>query len=379
MRALIASDAHPSATKLRAALLHRGIECPASHVVSLDLAHEVVNRADTAADIVFVVLSPDVDRSLSRLQALRTVTRAKLVAVGPAQDPQQILRCIHARADDYLADDNDLETGVETLLQRVKRDLSPRSAPARLISVIGAGGGSGCSTVAANLAVAIAQQHGHCGLCDLHYKQGDLATLFDLKPIHTFSDLCRNHETLDQTMFDQSLLRHACGVCLSASPHSLHEVTPEAVTRVLQFAQEAFPYVIVDLEDIVHREQVWVAEQSAAILVVLRLDIVALSHAKRTVERLEHLGIVRDRIHLVANRHGQPKELSIGSAERATGLKIKYLVPDNPAEMNAAVNVGHPVLLEYPKSKVAKALTALAAQLTTLQASQVKQEELVCA
>ncbi len=377
MCALIVSDAHSIATKLRAALLRCGVECPASHVVSLDLAHEVVNRVDTAADVVFVILSPEPDRSLSRLQALRSVTQAKLVAVGPAQDPQQLLRCIHARADDYLAEDGDLDTDVATLLQRVKRDLSPRLRPARLISVVGASGGSGCSTIAANLAVAMAQQHGQCGLCDLHYKQGDLATLFDLKPIHTFSDLCRNHESLDQAMFEQSLLRHACGVCLTAAPHSLHEVTPEAVTRVLQVALASFHYMIVDLEDIVHREQIWVVEQSALVLVVLRLDIVSLSHAQRTMERLEHLGIMRERIYLVANRHGQPKELSIGSAERAIGLKIDYFVPDNPAELNASVNVGQPVLLEHPKSKVSKALTTLASGLTSSSTNRVKQEVLV--
>src|SRR5258706_561520 len=74
--------------------------------------------------------------------------------------------------------------------------------------------GSGSSTLAVNLATALAKDHKSCLLLDLNLGAGDLAALLDLKPTHTLADLCRNSTRMDQAIFERSLVRHSSGILL---------------------------------------------------------------------------------------------------------------------------------------------------------------------
>ena len=121
---------------------------------------------------------------------------------------------------------------------------------------------------------------------------------------------------------------------LLASPLQLREiehVTPEGVRRVSNLAASLFPYVVVDLDHNFHAEQVDVLLQADIILLVFRLDFASLRNARRALDHLERLGIERDRLRLVVNRYGQPKEVPFAKAEEALGLKIFHYVPDDPA------------------------------------------------
>ena len=79
------------------------------------------------------------------------------------------------------------------------------------------------------------------------------------------------------------------------------------------------------------------------VLVVLRLDFTSLRNSPACLEHLEHLGIERDRVRLVVNRHGQPKEMPASKAEEALGLKITHYIPDDPKTVNRANNNGVPL------------------------------------
>ena len=68
----------------------------------------------------------------------------------------------------------------------------------------------------------------------------------------------------------------------------------------------------------------------------------------------------RDRVRLVANRYGQPKELPYGRAEEALGMKIWQYIPDDPKTINRANNNGVPAVLESPRAPVSKSLRCLA-------------------
>ena len=71
-------------------------------------------------------------------------------------------------------------------------------------------------------------------------------------------------------------------------------------------------------------------------LLVLRLDFTSLCNGRRTLDYLDHLGISRERVRLVVNRYGQPKEIAPAKAEEALNLKIFHYVPDDPKTINRA-------------------------------------------
>jgi pilus assembly protein CpaE len=329
----------------------------------MELATQSLSR--TPADLAVVVLPEDPERSLDVLDRVRKLPRGngeRILAVGPAADPKVVLRALRGAVDDYL-DENDLDAELTAALTRWRSSKEMQAEAGRLIAVLAPSGGSGSSTLAANIATVLATQHGSAALVDLKLDTGDLAALLDLKPTYTLADLCQNVSRMDRALFERSLVRHSSGVSLLAPPRHFDDIpriTSDGVHQALTLARSLFPYVLVDLDNSFRPEQVETLRQADIILLVLRLDFVSLRNTRRTLEHLERLGIGRERIRLVVNRYGQPKEVPVAKAEEVLGMKVFHYVPDDPRAVNRANNNGVPVVLESPRSSVSRSVAKLA-------------------
>ena len=361
MQTFVVSDDGQAAARVRQWLLHQGHACPPEHLVPVDGA---AGSPAEAAEVAVVVMSPAPERSLAVLSEVRARTRARLLAVGPA-DSKLILR---SGADEYL-DEAELEVELEAALNRMRGEAP--AAAGHLLAVVGPSGGSGASTLAVNVATVWAREHQKALLLDLKGSTGDLAALLDLAPAYTFGDLCQNVVRLDRNLFERLLTAHPSGVHLLASPRSLTAVrlTPEGVRQALNFGRSLFPYVVADLDHAFGDEEALVLRQADVILIVVRLDFTTLRNTRRVLEYLDQLGVARGRVRLVVNRHGQPHEVPLGKAEYALGVKVFHCVPDDPATVNRANNTGVPAVLDCPAAKVCKSLTQLAAGLNGHQSS----------
>jgi len=348
---------------VRKVLLREGLDCPVTSVVRVELAPQLLARSP--ADLIVVVLPADHESSLAVLGWLEKLPRPngeRVLAIGPAADPKMVLRALRGAVDDYL-DQTDLEAELMAALGRWRATLVRHEEAGKVIAVLAPSGGSGSSTLAVNLATVLAKQHQTAALIDLKLETGDLAALLDLKPTYTLADLCHNIARMDRTLFERSLTPHASGVHLLGAPRHYDDVvrvTPEGVHQALALAKSSFPYVLVDLDHSFRPEQVEVLREADVVLLVIRLDFASLRNARRALEHLERLGVARDRIRLIVNRYGQPKEVPFSKAEQALGMKIFHYVPDDPKSINRANNNGVPVVTESPSTRVAKSVTKLA-------------------
>src|SRR5262249_37129357 len=158
------------------------------------------------------------------------------------------------------------------------------------IAVLAPSGGSGSSTLAANIATALAKQHKTSALIDLKLHAGDLAPLLDLKPSHSPADLRMNVGRLAPPPFDRPMATQPRAVPLLTRPAHLGDVgrvTAEGIRKVLHLARAAFPSVVMDVDHHFGAEQVEALLHSELILVVIRLDFASLRNARRTIEHLE--------------------------------------------------------------------------------------------
>jgi Flp pilus assembly CpaE family ATPase len=121
-----------------------------------------------------------------------------------------------------------------------------------------------------------------------------------------------------------------------------------------------FPYVVVDLNNAFSGEQVEALWHSDVILMVLRLDYIAVRNARRAMDNLKATGISLDRVELVANRCRQPKQLPIRQAEEALGKSIRHRIPDDPRRVHRAINKGTLVALKQPLAPISKRMKELA-------------------
>jgi pilus assembly protein CpaE len=348
MQAFIVTDDRAATQRVRAALAAGGYDCPPANVVSLARAADPLPGPGAVA---VVPLTADPDRALAAVAALA------------AADARLVLRAVRAGAADFV-DEGELEAELAAALGRVLLRPGRAPEPARTISVLAPSGGSGGSTVAVNVAAALAARHRSALLIDLNLHTGDAAALLDLRPEHTLAELCQNAARLDRTVFDRSLAGHAGGVHLLAPP-ALHAdaqyVTPDGVRQVIGLARGAFPYVVIDLDHTFAPEQVEALRQTDLVVLLLRLDFTCLRNARRALEQLDQLGVGRAAVRVVVNRYGRVREVPAAKAEAALGVKIAHFVPDDPKAVNQANNNGVPVVRESPAARVSRSLTQLAA------------------
>lgn len=332
------------------------------HVLPLEQAKQQLTRLKP--DLVVLVLSPNPDAALSLPAELRGLVQGRILAVGPASDTRLVLRSLRSGADDYV-DEGDLDYELDAALTRMRDANSAQTEPGRLIVMLAPSGGSGSSTLAVNVATALAKQHNGVGLVDLKLEAGDLASLLDLRPNHTLADLCQNSKQMDRAIFERCLVKHEeTGVHLLAAPRHFSDVghvTAGGVRQALTLARSSFPYVVVDLEHSFREEHAQVLRQADIILLVMRLDFTSLRNTRRVLDQLEQMDITGDRVMIVVNRYGQAKEVTSGQAEAALGVKIAHYVPDDPKTINRATNTGVPVVIDAPKAKVSRSLLTLAA------------------
>jgi pilus assembly protein CpaE len=361
MRTLVVSSniVDPVSTRLRGFLRNKS-DSQGPAVANYD---EVERQfAQIQPELLVVVLSPDPERGLDVLRRARRLTAGYVLTVGQTSESKLILRALHDGADHYL-DEGELETGLDAVLARWQNKQGSGGAPGRLVAVLGASGGSGASTLAVNIATILAKDHTRAALLDLKPGRGDLAALLDLKPNFHLADLCVHSSRLDQAMFEKALVKHPSGVHLLASPQVFGDtrlVTVSGVGQVLGLARKLFTYVVADLEDCFHEEQVTALVQASSILLVSRLDFTSLRNVRRIQEHMTERGVPQANVRIVINRYGQANELPASDAEEALGGKLSHYVPDDPKTINGANNTGIPAVLKSPSTKVSQSLTQLA-------------------
>jgi pilus assembly protein CpaE len=376
MQIVLVSGQEMICHRVREVLLRAGYDFPPDHILAPD-ATDLPGSADCG--LILLDLSSRPEQALGLLARLRRHTQAPVLAVGDTADARLLLRGLRAGVSDFIHPD-DLDH--ELPAARARLGGAEVVVAGQLIAVLAPSGGGGSSTVAVNLAVALAgtspegpgtaraRERNAPLLIDLKMPLGDLATLMDLKPTHTIAELCANAERMDRTMVERTLVRHSSGVWLLAAPASFADcarVTAEGVSAILALTRRMFPHVVVDLDHTFAAEQVEVLQAADVVLLVFPLHFASLRNVRCTLDYLDQLGVPPGRVRLVANRYGSAREVPASKAEQALRMKIAHYIPDDPGTVNRASNNGVPVVIESPRAKVSRSLTDLAADLAGWQ------------
>lgn len=355
MQIVVAGDNESQTEELRHWLLENNL-CADVRFLSLDTV------ADRAAEMrprgVILYLPREPERALPLIRDLQETLQTRVLVIGPAAEAKLILRILKEGAFRYI-DEEDFQAELFAAVQEFHRGSSSDRQLGRLITVIGAGGGNGASTLAANVAAGLSQTHGQAALLDLHATSGDLASLLDLQPVHTLADFCRNLERMDREMFSRCLTKHPTGVHLLAAPNSYHEsstITMRGIRRALGMARSQFDYVVADVDATFQPEQAQALIQADIVLLVMRLDYASVRQSQQLFDYFNELGLERQRIQLTVSRYGRPKELRWGQVKQVLETEARHFVPDDTARVNRAANRGNLVILDSPRSTVSRRL-----------------------
>jgi len=357
---IILSDRPIVATHLRRVLLAQGRDCSLTNIFPVEYGKRLAGL--DVSQVIFVVLPECLEDSTALIRQLRAANSSRIICVGIPHEPRLILDALHAGADDYIDETNELDPQVADVLLRIEATRHPAHPAGKVVTVTSASGGVGCTMIASNLALAFARRLSGCGVIDLSSEHGEVGDHFNLKPRHALGDLLREIDSLDSKIIAEAVSSHVSGVSVLAgglSPDDVSDLRPEDVHRLLKLVRPLRPCWVVDADRRAAR-QFHLAGLTELLVMVVRLDFPALCSARRVLDEWQDAQVDAQKILIVANRVGQPGEIPPLKVESFLRRPVDVCLVDDPLNANVSLNCAVPLLNEAPKSALAERINSLA-------------------
>jgi pilus assembly protein CpaE len=363
MRSIIASELPAAASPLRPLLLGLGVECGAADCVTW--ADLPLRYSQAPPNLVLVVLGPRPAKAAALVQHV-AATGTPVLAVGPTADSQQILQVLRAGAAGYLDETHPREELIATL-EKLRRNGAVVYRRGQTIGVLAAAPGSGVTTVATSVAFALGGAYpGRVVLAEAAPGVPHLALNLNLQPQHTIADLAGRWDHMDATMVRRALVEHPAGVqVLAYKPETLQAppLPPAAMRQTVLLLGALFDYSVLDLGHGVDEAAVEALALSGVALLVVRLDVPSLRLTRQLLRHLAAQNVPLDKVRVIANRYGQRRQVAWKKAAEVLGLPIREWVPDDPATINQACNLGQPLICLARRAAITRTFDTLVRRL----------------
>jgi pilus assembly protein CpaE len=271
-------------------------------------------------------------------------------AVSANTEPERIIAAMRVGCIEYLLKpiQNDRVLDGLARVEAKQKERLRSKVHGKIITLIGAKGGTGVTSLALHLALELAGRNQRkCLLVDQHSALGDASLYLGTgRHQYSFYELANNTDRLDQELLNGFLLRHTSGLHLLDSPESVdvvHKTSPSAVEHTLAFLGETYQIVVVDCPPGLSDVTLACISRSDQVVIVLTAELPSIRNAVRYIEHLERLGYDANKIQIVLNRHSKRGPLADDRIEKALGRKISVRVPNSYNEVIKAINAGAPI------------------------------------
>jgi pilus assembly protein CpaE len=361
----IVIDADPTnRSEMSAFLTQHGV-----HVVqqlpSVETLTTVLQRSD-AAQLVVVNLDPNAPEMLKRMGGLpRQFPEISFFVLSQLLDANLLMDAMHLGVKEFIP----LPIHAEKFAAAIDRvaGMNGMGKKAKTIHVIPTMGGCGSTTIACNVAASLARV-GKTALLDLDLVRGGVASYFDLRPRFTIADVMDQTATLDMQLLDNALARHAkSGLAILGRPElpeDTQRVTQAGFGRLTGMLGRMFDYAVID--SMMSIDPIYSAAIASADVnvIVMQLNVPSAKNAERFVGALRRMGIESSKMKIVVNRYVKKGwDIDPEEVERALGLKISWMVPNDFKTAIEAINFGEPVVIRAPRAEMSVSLTGLAQML----------------
>jgi pilus assembly protein CpaE len=373
---VIVEDSEITLYKLKAILLRLGYEVSAhdrpQHALDwLSSSHKTPDL------IISDVMMPGMDgyTFIKVIRANSQTAKVPVIMLTSQTDLKDKVAGLEAGADDFISktvSPDELELRVKALLSRNKEKSSISQSTSKVFSVFSLRGGVGTSSIAVNLAVAIAQvlEIRTC-LWDMALSGGQCALMLNLRPKNTLASLADWPEgSIEEGLLSSMILEHASGISLLPSPQFFEEgdlVTRATVDLVWPPLLSLTPFVVVDAGNHFTDPVISVLERSDAIIVPLAPELASVNATYQVLRLFEEMGIDHHKVLPVVNETFQKSSLT--PAKIAEGLKkdIFAEIPYDNLNMVRAINQGTPYLSLAPRTSTSQAFGKMAQRLTAVR------------
>jgi pilus assembly protein CpaE len=270
-----------------------------------------------------------------------------IVIIADRLDPALLLEAMRAGVNEVVP----APVSVSDLKAALARFAAQRpvasAAIGRTFAFIGAKGGVGTTTVAVNVAVALASLEPQGTLLiDLHVANGDAAMFLGAEPRFSIVDALENTHRLDEAFFRGLIVKTKSHVDLLASSDRVmvNPVDVRRIRTIVDFASRLYRYVILDVPR-ADSAVLDALESVSRIVVVANQELATVRNASRMASALrQRYG--KEKLSVVVSRADRLAEIGHEDVERAVGESVKHSFPSDYRRALQALNKGQPLTLE---------------------------------
>jgi pilus assembly protein CpaE len=342
---------------------------------------------ELSPDVVLMDINmPDMD-GITATEAIRQQTPAtQIVILSVQNDANYMRRAMLAGARDFLTKPpmaDELVSAIRRAGQMAQEERSKVTAQAaftstaggsshvpvgsyingRVIMVYSPKGGTGVTTIAVNLAIALNNEETRVALIDGNLQFGDVAIFLNEQGKNSIVDLAPRVEELEPEIVEDVMIKHSMGLHILAAPprpENAEHVHGEQFGKLIQYLRRMYAYVVVDATPLLNDITLATLDQTDLIVLVATQDIPSIKNARLFLDLLNTIGVARNRVCFVISKYD--KRISITPEKIGENLKqeVSIVMPLDERVVIPSVNRGIPFVMDNKAQPAAKAIFSLA-------------------
>jgi pilus assembly protein CpaE len=336
---------------------------------------EAVSTAvEMKPDVVLLGMREPVVRSMQTVESLlNAMPETPVIVYSASREIETARRAMLAGARDFLAMPASAEevgrSIVAVLESEEKRQMRLRGQTATwgpqgsVITVFGAKGGIGKTTVAVNLAAALVQETGQSiVLVDGDNGFGDVCGMLDMQPERSVIDLARDLSKVTRDELPKYLMQHSSGLNVLAAPSQTmawRSIKADDFRKIIELLSKSHDIVVIDTVGILNDLTLAALQASSLVLWVVTTEFASVRDSLRALEALRSASYPEDRVRIVTNDLAARDGVRATTIEEVLGHEVFWQIPFDQ-NVRRDSQIGEPAVLKHPSAAGARNLTDLA-------------------
>lgn len=306
-----------------------------------------------------------------KLRADHRTDQTKILLLSAASKPQDILTGMQSGADEYVVKrqgaDAELLDRIQALFplggEAPGEAAGGSGAASRLICFLSAKGGTGTSSLCANMAQVLARQVAPktVVVVDLVLPIGSISQIVGVNPPATVVEATQLEPKAVTPAKLQELARPVLEwqfhlLAGARDPEAAQQLQVTRLESVFDALRQAFDYVLVDLGRTLSRISLPLIRNSARLVLVLGSDISTVALTKTTLKYLGLQGVRRSHIYPILNRAVGLEGMTKADMEKELGLVIPGIIPHLSGAFALANNQHQAIAVKFPNDVATFAL-----------------------
>jgi pilus assembly protein CpaE len=296
--------------------------------------------------------------------------RAAIMLCSARMEPEFLIQAMQRGVREILPlplAKSDLEAAFERVRMLKRRVSDPMASKGKILVVTGHKGGIGTTTVAVNLALALAEMQGQkLILMDLGRPFPDVGHFLDLEAPYNLYDLMQNVYDLDQAFLEKIVQPYEDNLAVIHGISDFKEqdsIDLEALEKIFAFLRAHYPWTIVDLSHWLDDLFLKVLGEADLVILLTALTVPNLRNLGQLWPIFRQWQFAQDKVKLVVNRYEKGTGLSLRNLNQVIKDPVFATLPNDEHHSDEAINRGVPLSRIAPNSKLWLAIKDLAQKL----------------